>query len=29
MTSLQALDIAIGVIFIYLVLSLACTAANE
>lgn len=29
MTGLQALDIAIGVIFIYLVLSLACTAANE
>lgn len=29
MTGLQALDIAIGVIFIYLILSLACTAANE
>ena len=29
MTGLQALDITIGVIFIYLILSLACTAANE
>lgn len=29
MTGLQALDMAIGIIFIYLILSLACTAANE
>lgn len=29
MIGLQALDMAVGIIFIYLVLSLACTAANE